>query len=186
MVMSDDLEPDLRLDRRRGLPEALRVLLRELPRADWPDHPNFHGMVSFWLDRHLMFRRLQAQLRADAQALAEGAMDRDTYAPRLGRFGGLLIQELHGHHQIEDRHYFPRLVQIEPRIARGFALLEQDHDAMDPMLHALAETANAVLRGAPAEGLASHLDQFGTLLDRHLTDEEEIIVPVLLKSGFAG
>ncbi len=47
---------DLPLETRAGLPDALRVLLRDYPRERWGGDPNFHGLVSFWLGMHLHFR----------------------------------------------------------------------------------------------------------------------------------
>ena len=55
-----DLPDDLALGVRAGLPDALRVLLADYPREGWESHPHFTGLVRFWLDRHLMFRPLQA------------------------------------------------------------------------------------------------------------------------------
>ena len=179
-------DPDLSLSNRSGLPDALRVLVEEIPREAWQAHRRFGGMVEFWLDRHLMFRRLLGALEADVQAFADGKLFFETYAPRLSRYGGMLLNELHGHHQIEDQHYFPHLARIDARIERGFDLLEADHQEMDALLHGMAGAANAVLEGGAPGAFADHLAGFGRLLNRHLEDEEEIIVPVILKSGFGG
>lgn len=176
----------LALDTRSGLPDALRALVRDYPRTGWETHANFNGMVRFWLDRHLMFRRLLAALETDVQAVLAGDMIPERHAPRLARYGGMLVNELHGHHQIEDAHYFPRLAQLDARAERGFALLEADHGAIDGLLHDLAGAANAVLQGGEPGRFADRLAAFGTLLNRHLEDEEDIVVPVILNSGFDG
>lgn len=179
-------DPDLTLAARAGLPDALRCLVQEIPREGWRAHPHFGGMVEFWLDRHLMFRRLLTALEADVQALDGGTLSFETYAPRLSRYGGMLLNELHGHHQIEDQHYFPHLARLDARVERGFDLLEADHQEMDALLHGMAGAANAVLQGGAPGVFADHLDGFGRMLNRHLEDEEEIVVPVILKSGFGG
>ncbi|WP_458878534.1 hemerythrin domain-containing protein [Arenibacterium sp. CAU 1754] len=176
----------LELNQRAGLPDALRVLVTEIPREAWQAHPNFGGMVEFWLQRHMMFRQILERMERDVQAHVDGHLDFKAYAPRLSRYGGMLLNELHGHHQIEDHHYFPRLVQLDRRIEAGFDLLEADHGAMDGLLHDMAGAANAVLQGGEAGVFSDRLDEFGTLLNRHLVDEEDIIVPVILKSGFDG
>ena len=178
------MNTDLSLSKRTGLPDALRVLVRDLPRADWSLHPNFGGMVQFWLDRHLGFRRLHGILTDDIQALVDNRLDADVYRPRLARFGGMLLNELHMHHQIEDAHYFPTLAKFDARIERGFDLLDGDHKALDPILHDMATGANAVLENGAPGPLIDRLAVFGKLLDRHLVDEEDLVVPVLLKSGF--
>lgn len=182
--MQDNGDP-LALTNRTGLPDALRVLEDAFPRLSWGSHPNFGDLVRFWMDRHLTFRRITRALHDDVLSVETGTMDPRTHATRLSRHGGMLVNQLHHHHQIEDHHYFPRLIGLVPEIDRAFDLLEADHQAIDPLLHDLAGQMNAVLQGTtdPARFNATLLD-FETLLDRHLTDEEDIIVPVILKSGF--
>jgi len=174
------------LEHRKGLPDTLRLLLDEYPRERWESHRNFDGLTRFWLDRHLAFRRLLPML----QERARGIIDRDAEPdPRmLVRLAGSLINDLQGHHQIEDHHYFPMLAQTEPRLEHGFTLLDADHHALDAHLHALADHTNAVLRalrdGAPPREAAARLDAaltpFEGFLDRHLSDEEELVVPIIL------
>jgi len=181
------------LGTRSGLPDTLRILMQEFPRAHWQTHANFGGMVQFWLQRHLMFRDLLDRLQTETRARFDNATSHDKFAPRLSRLGGMFLQELHGHHQIEDTHYFPQLIGLDQRLERGFDILDSDHHAIDGLLNGFAEAANAVLN---ADGdIAQHdatgrltesLDGFQTLLDRHLVDEEELIVPVILKTGFSG
>ena len=109
------------------------------------------------------------------------------HAPRLSRLGGMLLNELHMHHQVEDFHYFPKLSGLAPEIGHGFDLLEADHQLIDPMLHDLARAMNGVLQGQGAvTALEAELVRFERLLERHLTDEEDLVVPVILKTGFQG
>ncbi|PTX54790.1 hemerythrin HHE cation binding domain-containing protein [Litoreibacter ponti] len=185
--MSAEIDP-LDLSRRDGLPDALRVLLEDLPRETWEAHPNFGGMVQFWLQRHLMFRRLLDVLETDLQRLIDRQVGFETYGGRLSHYGGTLLNELHAHHQIEDQHYFPRLVTLDTRLEQGFALLDRDHHAMDGAINGVADGANTLLRskGADIAALEVVLRDMARMLDRHLTDEEEIIVPVILKTGFDG
>ena len=179
--------PDLALARRHGLPDALRALLADHPRVDWTVHRNFDGLVSFWLDRHLNFRDLTARMSAATQSLLDRATDPQTYAAALARNGNRFLQELHGHHQIEDMHFFPRLTRLEPRLLRGFDMLETDHLAIGGLLDRFATSANAVLTDPStlthAAAFAADLATIATLLDRHLTDEEDLIVPVILRHG---
>jgi hypothetical protein len=175
----------LALGLRTGLPDALQVLVRELPRLQWPQNPRFHGLASFWLDRHLDFRRVQAMLAADAAARLAGEMDAADHARRLARLGGHLLDSLHGHHQIEDAEYFPLMATLDARVSRGFDLLDADHQALDGALHGFADAANAVLRGEPdaAAHWPDRMTGFSVLLNRHLEDEEDIVIPLILKSG---
>ena len=182
----------LGLDRRTGLPDALRVLLADYPREAWANDPGFSPLIRFWLDRHMMFRKLSDRMAGDARAALEGRSDPRAHAAALSRFGGMFVQELHGHHHIEDAHYFPVLSRHDARLERGFALLDADHHALDRHLQAFVSRANAVLQ---ADALTRHdatgaflhgLGGFAPLLERHLTDEEDLVVPVLLRHGERG
>lgn len=184
---------DLSLDARPGLPEGLRVLLRERPREAWEADPNFHGLVSFWLSMHLQFREGLAAMRSEAEALLDGRLEARAWSRRLAGRGAEFVDHLHGHHGIEDHHYFPLLMAREARLAAGFDLLDADHRALDGHLDAFVKDANAALGRLSAPDLRDRagrlhaglirLDRF---LDRHLTDEEDLIVPVILRDGEAG
>ena len=117
----------------------------------------------------------------------DGKMDAEAQKARLSRFGGMLVQQLHGHHQIEDMHYFPVLSGMERSLERGFTILDKDHHAMDGLLERFTTGANGVLRGQVEVGaFREELLDFEALLSRHLEDEEELIVPVILKHGSGG
>lgn len=179
------------LEERTALPDALRVLLDEYPKANWESDPGFEGLLRFWLDRHLMFRKIVAQMQADTEKLLNNDLSAKFYAAHLSRYGGMFVQELHGHHSIEDQHYFPKLIDLDSRISRGFDILDADHHAIDGHLNQFVEGANAVLRHAEdrdkmvpeADAFLVGLNRLERLLDRHLTDEEELVVPVVLKYG---
>ncbi len=175
---------NLSLEYRKKLPEALRVLLEEYPRDAWESHDNFTEMVTFWLSRHLMFRRLVETLQADAEAVLDKRADPGHFNKRVSQLGSTLLNELHSHHMVEDHHYFPQLNRLEPRLVRGFSILDADHHDLDNLLECYATNANGVIQGNVEVGYyRDHVVSFATFLDRHLVDEEELIVPVILKHG---
>jgi iron-sulfur cluster repair protein YtfE (RIC family) len=188
--MSDELA----LARRTGLPDALRLLVERYPRPGWETHPNFTALTRFWLDRHLGFRRMQGLLVTETRGFLDRDRDAQAYARGLARLAGMFLNELHGHHMIEDQQYFPLLQALDPRIAAGFDVLDADHQALDGAIQALALSTNQVLgtisERRPADVAAADLDaelaRFGQLLDRHLVDEEELVVPVILDHPEAG
>ena len=179
------------LDQRVTLPDSLRVLLAELPRTDWERHENFGGLTQFWLKRHLMFRQLSEMLISEAQAFRDKQVTAADYAPRLSQLAGLFLGQLDAHHRMEDAHYFPQLSRLEPRLAAGFEILDRDHVVLEGGLHGLVAATNAVLREIqtgrdgqdPAAALETALSALAHLLERHLTDEEDLVVPVILKNG---
>ncbi len=178
----------LALATRTGLPDPLRVLVEKYPRPEWEGHPHFTELTRFWLQMHLGFRRMQGLLSAETEAFLGKGREPHVYASGLARVAGQYLNGLHGHHNIEDHHYFPLLKRLDARIGWGFDLLDSDHQAMDGAIHDLAGAANAVLVAvrdttpaeASAEVLRQRLAGFGQMIDRHLIDEEELVVPVIL------
>lgn len=183
---------DLNLEIRAGLPEALRVLLAEHPREAWEADPQFNGLISFWLDRHMMFRKLGVIMQDEAKALLDDRADAAHFARAVSHYGGTFVNSLHGHHQMEDQHYFPVLMTRDTRIARGFDMLDADHHALDGHLNRFVEAANETIKGLgddpkiSAAGFLTAVEGLDGLLRRHLDDEEDLIVPVILRYGTEG
>ncbi|MEO8667988.1 MAG: hemerythrin domain-containing protein [Bauldia sp.] len=180
------------LDTRAGLPEELRLLLERFPRDIWPAHANLGPLAQFWLQIHEGFRDTSSKLQARAVDFREGRMTateyKDWFAPRLN----VLLGHLHGHHQIEDFQFFPLFAAAEPRLVRGFEILEQDHEAIHETLGALVDSANALLKAddANADQLRFAADRYAGInehllrqLHRHLEDEEDLIIPLILDRG---
>ena len=181
--------------RTQALPDAMRLLLDAYPRDSWGAHPGFRDKTRQWLGAHRMFRHLAACSRQDAEAYLDGHLDADDYAARLSRDGGRLVGTLHGHHRWEDRSYFPELSAADPRFDAGLAVLEQDHAALDTVLDGFTRTANRAIKLLQLDA-AQARDEIGqlhgtaqtieALLARHLTDEEELAVPIILHHRLRG
>ncbi len=180
---------------RQGLPDEMQALLRILPRDGWQEHPNFARSIQNWMGAHQMFRGLTGQILQDTQDYLEHALEDRTYAARLAHFGNLLFNNLHGHHSWEDRAFFPELEAADPRFARGLEMLEADHDALDGLLDQFNRTGNRIVQLATLEP-AQMFDEAGKLretvdgiagfLNRHLSDEEDLAVPILLHHAMRG
>lgn len=175
------------LETRKGLTDALRYLVETYPRDIWESHRNFDELTRFWLERHMMFRQLLERLSGETRAYLDGKRDAQDFGRNSSRLTGFLLNQLHGHHQIEDIYYFPKLAGLEPRLQAGFELLDADHHALDGHIHAMADDTNALLRALEAGGghdaagrVDARLGRFSGFLDRHLVDEEELVIPTIL------
>jgi len=185
----------LDLDRRAGLPAEWLYLCERHPRARWPGHAGLGMTAQFWLDRHDGFRRLGAALDQATQRFLGGGQQADDFqgwfVPRLQ----MLLGELHGHHQVEDHHYFPVFRRMEPGLAAGFELLDRDHKLLHADLYATADAANAFLQAlarspqdaeAPGAAYAETSTRLLNRMLRHLDDEEDLVIPLLIERGESG
>lgn len=185
----------LALDARDGWPAELRLLIDRYPREVWQGHANLGAMAQFWLSRHDMFRDIGAALEEATTAFRNGTADaqafRAWFPPRLQFF----LQQLNAHHQVEDLHYFPVFQAAEARLARGFDVLESDHHTIHQSIDRTVETANAFLRTpvndrdplrAAGDAYAAASDALLRQLRRHLNDEEDLIIPLILDRTEAG
>jgi len=187
----DDTEM-LALARRSGWPPDLCVLLERYPRERWSGHANLGEMARFWLSRHAMFRDLAAMIETIAGDFRDGALPAAEFPALLVPRLQFLLSQLDVHHQIEDLHYFPIFRAADARLSRGFDVLEQDHHAIHADMARTAETANDLFRALAGdkETLTRRGDTYAaasgaliTGLIRHLDDEEDLIVPLILDRG---
>ncbi len=181
--------------RQDAMPEDMRFLLNQHPRESWDAHPGFKDKTRQWMQAHQGFRMLAERVRADTELLLDRDMAADDYAARLSFLGGRLVGNLHGHHTWEDRSYFPELSGADPRFDAGLEVLEQDHADLDVVLDDFTRQANRVIKLTTLdEGQA--YDEAGALhgqalaieafLKRHLTDEEDLAVPIILQHRLRG
>jgi hemerythrin-like domain-containing protein len=139
----------------------------------------------------MMFRKLLALMRSDSEEFLSQAMAPEKYLGRLTHLGSTFVNQLHGHHQVEDDQFFPQLEALEMRLQRGFEMLDRDHHAIDGLLAGFTDQANGVLAledddAAVREAVAAfrrELKPLTGLLERHLTDEEDLVLPIILKHG---
>src|SRR4029079_17012774 len=116
------------------------------PREVWAGHENLGQMAQFWLSRHAMFRELSASITQGVAGFQDGKIAAVEFprwlAPRLQFF----LEQLHAHHHIEDRHYFPIFRRADARLVRGFDVLESDHGELHHNIDVTVEAANTLLR----------------------------------------
>jgi hypothetical protein len=139
-----------------------------------------------------MFRRLDEIIRSGTETALSERTEAAHFKPWLLQHLRWQLGGLEEHHQVEDLHYFPVFRRAEPRLAPGFELLEHDHAALHTAIGGIIERANAVLvaenpdsasfRADLARFHDAHVELGGELL-RHLDDEEDLVIPLLLERG---
>ncbi len=185
----------LSIHTRDGWPDEASTLLADYPRDAWPDHPNFARSIDNWMGAHRGFRQLGRLVAGETEAYLDRRTDGDDYALRLSRYGNILVRNLHGHHTWEDRSFFPEIRKADLRFDHGLDTLEADHEVLDETIDQLTSRANRVIKltqldEAQARSEAGALHETATrieaFLERHLTDEEDLIVPILLHHKMRG
>lgn len=189
-LLTDDL------DQRTGWPDELCVVLNDYPRETWPETRS--AMARFWIDKHNYLRRQSEALQSANEEYRNDRLETAQFgawaAPRLQGF----LAELHGHHQIEDFHYFPAFRTAEPRLAAGFDVLARDHELIHQGIVNVVESVNAFFRTidsetgdtaaqrAAAERYVAASRQLDERLRRHLADEEDLIIPLMIRQDQSG
>lgn len=186
---------DHSLLRQEALPDEMRILLDKYPREAWDAHPNFKQATRNWLGAHKMFRALSKAVRQDAEHYLDKLIDPQIYAARLSYRGNALVGNLHGHHGWEDHSYFPELSAADPRFDSGLEILENDHLILDQVLHNFTDAAINTInlidldRKTAFDEAASVYESaqvIEKLLTRHLQDEEELAVPIIIHHKLRG
>lgn len=158
-------------------------LHEQMPPQKWYHLPSF-GTASTWLGMHQSLCRGQGEIEQLNQTFAGGKLEWADYRETLLRLSYVHYGHLEGHHRLEDVRYFPKFRKLEPKLAQGFDILDNDHHHIDEQLHDIqtllrqlrqSQTADPKL----AEQLLTHIGQSGEWLYRHLMDEEDLVIPIL-------
>lgn len=91
------------------------------------------------------------------------------------------ISVLHHHHAIEDELLYPLLVQRVPEQAEMVNAVEAQHTEVHGAIDAVTAACQAWRHspsGETAEALGARLDELNVVLQPHLDDEEQKVVPL--------
>ena len=193
-------DPENHVTRRAALSATLRGGLIDVPRDAWADDPRFRGEPEFWLQIHRALLDAAAELprRCERLLLAAEADEGDRLGRCLAETRALamrLTEHAHGHHHIEDHHFFPLFARAVPALGAHLELLDGDHRVLSDVLDEMARAA-AALPARAAESAAARRDallgpserlleaggRFDALFRRHIGDEEEICIPIMLRA----
>ena len=94
---------------------------------------------------------------------------------------GLVLKALHDHHDDEDALLYPKLIERVPEQAQMTEQVEHEHQLITVALDT-ASAACATWRERPSvqtgEALAAALDHLNAVVQPHLDDEEQKVVPL--------
>ena len=93
----------------------------------------------------------------------------------------LVLKGLHDHHEDEDTLLYPKLIERAPEQAPMTEQVEHEHQLIKTALDGVS-AACATWRARPSaetgEALAAALDHLNTVVQPHLDDEEQKVVPL--------
>lgn len=175
------------LGTRNGISDDIAYLRARYPQGAWATHVNFGQLCDFWLHVHRSLRSEGAAVEAIIADFREGRLDAGAFPQRFVPVLNQFLGHLDGHHRIEDAVYFPKFRALDPRMERGFDLLEADHHAIHDALDTTVTSARGLLASlTDARAADVHAAAAATLtrlLLRHLADEEDLVIPAMLEHG---
>src|SRR5215467_6464262 len=127
---------------------------------------------------HRLFRQAYDEAARLVRAASAPSPGRVTF---LADHIDLVLGGLHSHHQDEDELLYPKLIERAPEQAPMTEHVEHEHQVIATALDA-ASAACATWRQRPSaetgEALAAALDHLNKVVQPHLDDEEQKVVPL--------
>ena len=163
-------------------------LYNKLPPEQW-FAADYAYKTSGWLKVHTNIRKRQRILTQISDAYISGEFDWSEYRSQILKRINMHVLKLHQHHEVEDEGFFPEFVSMYPKLAPAFEILGHDHEYLNELLDKLQIQNDQLARSevedkALAEELHKTLVAVTDLLQQHLTDEEDLVIPILgLRQG---
>ena len=163
-------------------------LFNKLPPDQWFS-ADYAYKTSGWLKVHTNIRKRQRILTQISAGYQSGEYDWAAYRSQMLKRISLHILKLHQHHSLEDEGFFPEFIRMYPQLQAGFEILGRDHVRLDALLDKLQVQNDTLARSEVedkmlAEQLNQTLVDATDLLSQHLTDEEDLVIPILgLRQG---
>lgn len=158
-------------------------LYNKLPPDQWFG-ADYAYKTSGWLKVHTNIRKRQRILVQISEAYISGEFDWSEYRSQILKRINMHVLKLHQHHEVEDEGFFPEFVSMYPKLAPAFEILGHDHEYLNELLDKLQIQNDMLARSevedkALAEELHKTLVAVTDLLQQHLTDEEDLVIPIL-------
>lgn len=158
-------------------------LYNKLPPDQW-FAADYAYKTSGWLKVHTNIRKRQRILTQISEAYIDGEFDWAEYRSQILKRINMHILKLHQHHGVEDDGFFPEFIRMYPQLAPAFEILGHDHEYLNALLDKLQIQNDELAKSegedkALAEQLHDTLVKVTDLLQQHLTDEEDLVIPIL-------
>ena len=128
---------------------------------------------------HRIFRRQFAEVPALVQKVP---VHDATRVAAIGDHLGFLLDGLHMHHTTEDDLIWPKLLDRAGLDAPLVERMEQQHQQIDVSVTEV-RAAMSAWRSEPtsatSSALADHIDEFLLVMEGHLDEEEQVVVPII-------
>ena len=163
-------------------------LFNKLPPDQWFS-ADYAYKTSGWLKVHTNIRKRQRILTQISAGYQSGEYDWAEYRSQLLKRINMHILKLHQHRGVEDEGFFPEFIRMYPQLQAGFEILGRDHVRLDALLDKLQVQNDTLVRSEVedkvlADQLHQTLVSATDLLSQHLTDEEDLVIPILgLRQG---
>ncbi len=163
-------------------------LFNKLPPDQWFS-ADYAYKISGWLKVHTNIRKRQRILTQISEGYQSGEYDWSAYRSQLLKRINMHVLKLHQHHGVKDEGFFPEFIRMYPQLQAGFEILGRDHVRLDALLDKLQVQNDTLARSEVedkmlAEQLHQTLVDATDLLSQHLTDEEDLVIPILgLRQG---
>ncbi|WP_231956672.1 MULTISPECIES: hemerythrin domain-containing protein [unclassified Actinoplanes] len=132
-------------------------------------------MIAWNRELRSVHGRLREALAVTRHALAAGeAVEPATRDLLLFCHG--FCTALAAHHEGEDHHLFPAIVEQHPHLRETLRRLQQDHSMI---AHLVGGLQSAVARAAPPAELHRHLDGVAAIMESHFRYEERQLLSIL-------
>ena len=175
---------ELHVTTRTGFPASLKTDLIDGNFTNWKQHPKF---LMSGAALHAFHNRLRKACDTLTNELGNEASSHNKdaiYHWRLPAFGQQIIEVAHSHHHAEDNFYFPQYRALFPQLDRPLDLLDGDHRVLEQSLDDLQASLGKLSESSTVDKWEKSRDiaeELGRVINRHLDDEEEIVMPAIIQ-----
>ena len=184
----DYQKPRFHLSLRDGVSPDILPGMLPADRAAWNETPAFLGWPAELQRVHAAMTEASTRLVNGLEVLLdepEGSVQELMGLTGMNHLGVELVDRVVHHHGYEDRSVLPQFLNMFPEMEMAVELLERDHDFLDKVLArsrdlflALEPEVSAKPNVNIALRSAKELQQ---VLHRHTYDEEDLLIPALLR-----